>query len=170
MNNLAKTLLAGSALCALTTAPAMAQNVPAFPVTALHAGHVVNKTKLQVPGRQHLTYTFGVSTYIPAELDKKVKLLDTLYKWTSSLNCPLSEKPKIKKKPIYGKVGFFTETYSEGCSSGPTVYYGNTYKLTNPEGEGKTDSFVSALIGKFQNNGVKYRGKLNLDVSVEIGE
>jgi hypothetical protein len=48
------------------------------------------------------------------------------------------------------------------------VFYGNTYKLTNPEGEGKTDTFVSTLIGKFENNGVKYKGKLNMDVSVTI--
>jgi hypothetical protein len=62
-------------------------------------------------------------------------------------------------------VGFFTETYSNGC-----VAYGDTYKLTDPAGEGKTDSFVSSLIFTFQSGGVKYKGKLNLDVSVEIGE
>jgi hypothetical protein len=74
------------------------------------------------------------------------------------------KKPRITKKPIYGKVGFFAEAYSNGC-----VAYGDTYKLTDPAGEGKTDSFVSSLIIKFQSGGVKYRGKLNVDVGVEIG-
>jgi hypothetical protein len=44
MNNLTKTRLGGVALCALATAPAMAEDVPDFHVTVLHAGNVVNKT------------------------------------------------------------------------------------------------------------------------------
>ena len=74
MKSITKTLLGGAALCALATAPAMAGNVPHFNVTALHAGNVVNKTRIHSPGRQHVTYTFAVysSVSIPAsDLDKR---------------------------------------------------------------------------------------------------
>lgn len=64
MNSITKTLLGGAALCALATAPATAEDTSAFPVTAVHAGHVVNKTRVHTPGRTHLTYTFGVYTYV----------------------------------------------------------------------------------------------------------
>lgn len=45
MNAIIKMLLGGTALCALATASAVAGNVPAFHVTALHSGSVVNKTR-----------------------------------------------------------------------------------------------------------------------------
>jgi hypothetical protein len=35
---------------------------------------------------------------------------------------------------------------------------------------GHSDYFVSTLIGKFSNSGVKYKGTLILDVNVNIGE
>ncbi|HEX4157300.1 MAG TPA: hypothetical protein VHY79_02400 [Rhizomicrobium sp.] len=172
MNNLTKRLLAGSAICALATAAAIAGNVPHFSITALHAGHVVNKTRAHTPGRQNLTYTFSVSTYIPAsDLHKTVKLPD-VYKFNSYSTICSSPKQKIKvvpKKTQYAKIGTYTETYSEGCSSGPTLFYGDTYKLTNPAGEGHNDYFVSSLIGRFKNSHGKYKGTLNLDFTVSIG-
>jgi hypothetical protein len=86
---------------------------------------------------------------------------------------PTPQKIKIPKKSTYAKLGHatetYTETYSEGCGS-PTVFYGDTYKLTNPAGEGQTDRFVSALIAKYENGGQEYKGTLYLDVSVAIGE
>jgi hypothetical protein len=175
VNSITTALLGGTALCALATAPAIAGNISALHVTALHGGHLVNKTRVHSPGRTHLTYTFGsVSTYIPAsDLDKKVKLIDTYYKWNSSNSLCTTPKEKIKvvpKKTQYATIGTFTTTYSEGCASGPTVFYGDTYKLTNPEGEGHTDHFVSSLIGWFKNGGQKYKGTLNVDVTVNIGE
>ena len=45
------------------------------------------------------------------------------------------------------------------------MFYGNTYKLTDPDGFGNTDYFVSSLIGWFEN---QYKGTLNLDVSLFI--
>jgi hypothetical protein len=163
MNYLTKALLGSVALCALATAPAMAEDVPDFHVTVLHAGNVVNKTVFHNPSRQHLTYTFGAYASIPAELDKKIKLGDL-----ASWGCSSTGKAKITQKATYGKAGIYTETYSADCSGAGEVFYGNTYKLTNPAGEGKTDTFVSTLIGKFEKNGVKYKGTLNMDVSVTI--
>jgi hypothetical protein len=164
MNNITKTLLGGAALCALATAPAMAGDVADFHVTALHAGNVVNKTTIHNQSRTHLTYTFAVYTYIPAELNVKVKLSGTGY----SFGCSASEKAKITKQATYGKAGIDYETYSTGCGGAGEVYVVDTYKLTNPAGEGLTDHFTSSLIGKYENSGVKYKGTLNLDVSVTI--
>jgi hypothetical protein len=163
MNNLTNALLGSVALCALATAPAMAQDVPDFHVTVLHAGNVVNKTVFHDPSRQHLTYTFAAYASIPAELDKTIKL-GTLASW----GCSSTAKARITRKANYGKAGIYTETYSANCSGAGEVFYGNTYKLTNPAGEGKTDTFVSTLIGKFEKSGVKYKGTLNMDVSVTI--
>lgn len=172
MNLITKSLLGSAAVVALATAPAMAGGAPHLSVTALYAGHAVNKTKVHNPGRKHLTYTFGVSSYVPAsDLNVTVKLAGTYYKWNSNRSICTAPKEKIKvpKKSTYAKLGHSTETYSLGCSSGPTVFYGDTYDLTNSSGEGQTDSFVSTLIGKFSNSGVKYKGFLHLDVSVHIG-
>jgi hypothetical protein len=172
MNYITKTLLGSAALCALATAPSMAA-VPAFHVTALHAGHAVNKTLVVEKGRSHLTYTFGVSSYVPAsDLNNTVHLIYTYYKWNSndSLCTDPKEKIKVPKQSEYATLGTATETYDEGCSNGSTKFYGDTYDLTNSAGDGQTDSFTSKLIGKFENEGTKYKGTLNLDVDVHIGE
>jgi hypothetical protein len=51
------------------------------------------------------------------------------------------------------------------------VFYGDAYKLKDKSGFGKTDSFVSTLYGWYRlfGTGPKYKGTLNLDVSVAIG-
>jgi hypothetical protein len=176
MNNLTKTLLGGVTLSALMAAPAMAGKAPAFHVTALYAGgKVVNKTVSHNPSQSHMTFTFGVTTHVPAsDLKVKTRLSDTFYKWSSqtasSSKCGNPEtKISVPKKSAYGKPGTATKTINWHCDTGPSVYYGDTYKLTDPAGEGKTDSFVSILIGKWQWGKVKYKGTLNLDVSVAIG-
>jgi hypothetical protein len=178
MNSITKTLLGGVAFGALATAPAIAGgiNVPPFHVTALYAGKAVNKTKVHNPPHQcrySTCITDSVSTYVPAsDLDKKVNLIYTFYKFDSNSTLCSQPREKIKvvpKKTQYAKVGAATATYSEGCASGPTTFYGDNYKLTNPAGEGQTDSFVSTLIGKIKYNGRTYMERLNLDVSVKIG-
>jgi hypothetical protein len=176
MNKLTQTLLTGTALCALVAAPVMAQPThPAMRVTALHAGHVVNKTTFHSPGRQHVTYTFGGYTSIQAVLDKKVPVPGSFYKWNSTVSgsYTLCSTPKEKvkfdpKKTLYGKLSVATETYSFGCPSGPATFYGADYKLTTAGGFGQTDHFVISEIGWFQANGNKYKGTLNLDLSATI--
>jgi hypothetical protein len=173
MNKLTQTLLTGAALCALGAAPAMAQpKHPAMHVTALYAGHAVNKTKFHYPGRQQLTYTYGIYSTRQLVLDKKVPL-GAFYKWNSSNTLCSNPKQKVKfdsKKTQYGKLSVATETYSYGCPSGPTVFYGADYKLTDPAGFGNTDHFVVHDLGWFKNNGNKYKGTLNTDFSLTITE
>ncbi|HEY3636513.1 MAG TPA: hypothetical protein VGK90_00080 [Rhizomicrobium sp.] len=177
MNSITKTLLLGAAFGALATAPAVAGDVPNIHVLALHPGHqTVHKTSMHKGGVTNITSTIGVSTFVPAsDLDKKVKLADTFYLFYDSGSfCNSLGKQKFKlqeRKTQYAKLGYATLTYSGYCSStGPTVLHGNTYKLTNPQGEGKTDSFVSSMITRFVRNGVKYKWTVNLDVNVAIGE
>ena len=174
MNNLTKTLLGGVALTALAAVPANAakHSHPAFTVTALHAGHAVNKTKMHVPSRAHVTYTFGVSTSVSAaNAGTAVKLAGTYYKFNSysTLCSRPAQKVKVSpKKTALARVGTSTETYSFGCASGPTVFYGDTYTLNNGATSGETDSFVSTLTAKFMNSTGKYKGTLNLDVNVTV--
>ena len=172
MNNLSKTLLGGVAVAALSAAPAMAHKQLHVPhVQALHAGlgHVTNKTKMGNQKATHITYTFGVYSYQPASAAKNTHLIYTYYKWNSSGTLCSTPKEKIKapKKSVYAKIGTATETYSEGCASGPTIFTGDTW--SNKSGKsGETDTFVSTLTGKFKNGGAKYVGTLNLDVNVFI--
>jgi hypothetical protein len=174
MNKFTKSLLSGVALCALTPLPALAVSHPAFTFTAVHAGRMVNKTKFHVPERLHLTYTFSV--YASAKLDLGVKTqIGGLYRWNSTVSghSTICSNPKQKmtfdsKKTLYGKLSAATETYSMGCPSGPTTYYGTDYKLTDPNGYGKTDHFRSSLIGRFQGVGGRYKGTLNIDENLTI--
>jgi hypothetical protein len=166
MNAITKTLLAGAAFGALATAPALAEDIPPFHFKVLHGGHVVGKTRFHHAGRTHVTSTIEISTAIPAsDLDKTVKL-------GVFVDCSGKFKFKITKKPTYGKAGIYAMTQSEACigSSGGDMGYGNTYKLTNPNGEGKNDSFVSSVIGKVEYNGVKYKVTENVEYIIAIGE
>ena len=173
MNAITKTLLSSVALCALAAVPAAAGSHPAFSFTALHGGHAVNKTKLHNHGATHITYTFGVYSYISfsSAFGKKVPLAGSFYKWNSYSTFCSSPKQKIKvipKKTEYAKIGITTQTYSLGCPSGPTVFYGVTYKIYNPDAEGHTDHFVVEDRGRFKNANGKYRGLLNMDYTVFI--
>jgi hypothetical protein len=169
MNKLTTTLLGGVAMCALAAAPAMAAKHYAMHVTALHAGHQVNKSKMHAPGATHVTYTFGAYSYLSASSPPKTHILSTYYKWNNSGTICSAPKMKIKapKKSVYAKIGTASETYSFGCPSGQTVFLGDTW--TNKTGvSGNTDTFVSTLLGKFHNGSLKYKGTLNLDVTVFI--
>jgi hypothetical protein len=176
MNAVTQTLLAGVALGALATAPALAVDAPHFHVVALHAGRIVDKTKVREPGRQHLTYTGAVTTSVSAAaLHKKVILHDTFTKFSSNTasswecgNPPT--KINISKKATYGRAGTTTVVRNLHCTEGPSIFYGDTYKLKDPNGDGQTDRFVSTLIGKFARSGQKYNATLNLDVNVPIGQ
>ena len=164
MNNLTQTLLGGAALCALATAPAMAEDVADFHITALHAGNVVNKTVFHDPSRTHLTYTYAEYTYVPAsESNVEIKM----GAW--SFGCSASTKAKITKKAKFGRASIYTETVSTACDGAGEVYTGTEYEFTKPAGNGKPDSFSSRLIGKFETSGVKYKATLNVDSNVTIG-
>jgi hypothetical protein len=176
MNKITQTLLGGAALCALATAPAMAAGAPSIHVAAAHPGHqTVLKTSMQTGKIAHITQTIAVSTSDSAGLKQVVKLAGTYYTYYDSGSfCNSSEKQKQvlqSKKTKYAKLGTSTETYSGYCSTAPTVFYGDTYELVKKSGEGKSDSFVSTLVGKkIHYNGQVYDIDTNLDVSVAIAQ
>lgn len=179
MDRLTKTLLGGAALSALIAAPAVAGHAPNFHVQALHAGKRVNKTKMHSQTTGHVTYTISAYTSVPAsDLRQSVPLTVTFYKWNaySGYSCsnsdlqPAKDKLKVQKKSMYGKVRAATETYSFHCVYGPTAFYGDAYELKDTSGFGQTDHFRSTLYGKFRTSDRrKYKGTLNLNVSVTIG-
>ena len=173
MDKLTKTLLGGVALSLLATAPATAQQKhPGFSVSALYAGRAVKKTKLhnQVWCRgSSCTISFTTNVH-ESDLHKTGPLTHTFYKVNSNETICSNPRQRLKapKKSEYGKVHAATETYSLGCSNDPIVFYGDTYKLTDSSAKGKVDSFTSILKGEYMNNGMKYKGSLNMDVYVFI--
>jgi|HubBroStandDraft_2_1064218.scaffolds.fasta_scaffold578006_1 hypothetical protein len=179
MSKISQTLLGGAALFALATAPAMAGDVPDIHVAALHPGHAtfVRKTRMHLGNHvHHSCSTIVISTTVPAsDFRSVVKLAGTYYTfYDSGTFCNSSEKQKVKlraKKTQYAKLGTSTETYSGYCSTAPTVFYGDTYDLKKKKGEGKTDSFVSTLVGKnIHYNGGIYDINLPMEVVVHIGQ
>lgn len=178
MNQLTKTLLGGVALGALGACPSMAQQKhPASSLTAMHAGRVVNKTQLGRPEYHCLTHihascTFEIYTDVPAsDLRKTVPLAGTFFRWNSYSTLCSHPKQHIRawKKSTYAKITTGTQTYSVGCPSGPTEFYGDFYKLTDKSGFGKSDFFESELTGKFRNHYGKYKGRLIIAATVTIG-
>ena len=109
MNRLTRTLLSGAALSVLTVAPAVA-GPPRSHVQALHGGRVVYKTESRYrcgPDVTCETYTFGVSTSVPAsDFRKRVNLVNTFYKWCSTGSCLTEPKQRVKvpRKSRYGKI------------------------------------------------------------------
>jgi hypothetical protein len=178
MNKLTQTLLIGAAFCALMAAPVMAQPThPAMRITALHAGRTVNKTQLHDPYHCKISCDYYLSVYStkPANALPKSDLFGTYYKWNSvnasgyfTLCSNPKQKLKAPKKSKYARIYADTETYSLGCSCGPTVFHGDAW--TNKTGvAGDVDAFVSFLIGKFKGpGGGTYKGSINLYVDVGI--
>ncbi len=167
-------LLTGAALCSLSLAPALAASAPHVHVTALHAG-AVKKSAMKQAAPGAVTYTFSVSTSVStaSAYKNKTKLAGTFYKFNSNSSLCTQPKEKVKlmtKKTKYAKLSTGTETYSEGCSSGPTTFYGDIYDLQTKSAAGKTDTFASTLTAHFKNSSGKEKGKLTLDVNVAIGK
>ncbi|HEX3944347.1 MAG TPA: hypothetical protein VHW69_09695 [Rhizomicrobium sp.] len=178
MNKLTQTLLTGSALCALGVAPANAQPMhPAMHVTALHAGHVINKTTLPRAGdcnihRDTCYYTASIYTSKPADA-RKSDLYGTYYRWDGTVSgmntlCShLRQHIKVPRRSVYAKIDKGTETYSYGCPSGPTVFYGDRW--TNITGvPGDVDTFRSSLIAHWKHGYRKFKGTFYFDVNVSI--
>lgn len=164
--------MAGAAICTIGAAPAFAGSAPHFNVVALHGG-AVTKSVMHT-NTTNVTYTISVATSVSVASGYKVptKLAATYYTFQSNGSiCQAPKKEKVKlaaKKTKYAKLSTSTETYSEGCSSGPTTFYGDVYDLIKKSGKNKTDSFVSTLTADFTSSGTKYKGTLNLDVGVSI--
>jgi hypothetical protein len=145
---------------------------PAMHVTALYAGHAVNKTKFHKPCSVHCDYTYRIYSSKPADAHKS-DLYGTYYKWNSApdgyytICSNPKQKVKTPKKTVYGSTKADTESYSFGCPSGLTVFHGDAW--TNKTGvAGDVDKFQSSLTGHFKGPSGKYKGTMGFDVSVTI--
>ncbi|HEX3945621.1 MAG TPA: hypothetical protein VHW69_16200 [Rhizomicrobium sp.] len=142
-------------------------------VTALYAGHAVNKTKLHdLSDCRHSCYTYNIySSASASSVDQDI--FGTYYKWNSAPNgywtfCSNpKQKVKTPKKTVYGSTKADTESYSFGCPSGLTVFHGDAW--TNKKGvAGNVDKFDSYLIGHLKGPSAKYKGVMHFYVEVTI--
>jgi hypothetical protein len=167
-------LFAGVALSILSAAPALAGVAPHVHVTAMHPGSAINKTAMHHDKTGTLTYTFSIYTTIStkASYNKTTPLAATYYTWDNSYSiCDSPKKETITlstTKTAYAALSTGTETYSEGCSSGPTTFYGDIYDLTTKKAKNKTDTFSSDLKATIKDAQGKFKASLILDVSVAI--
>ena len=69
---------------------------------------------------------------------------------------------------LSGRVEAGILTYSLGCPSGPTKFYGDNYRLMDKARAGKTDRFESSLTAKFRTSHGQYKVRTIPDVSVYI--
>jgi hypothetical protein len=172
MNNLTIALLGGvsaTALVAVSASAGTMNHMTGQHLTALHAGKVINKSKMHNAGTTKIYSTISVFTYGTTSSNKQ-ELLGTFYKYNNSGDlCSVPKKSKIKaaKKSVYGKVATGSITYYEGCPGAQPTFYGDYW--TNKSGKsGQTDTFQSVLTANFTNGGAKYKGQLTLDVNVFI--
>jgi hypothetical protein len=169
-------LLVGAALCAISMAPVVAAPAPHIIAVAAHPGNAHVKTALHTGKIHQITSTIAISTGVSTSADykKKTPLVSTFYTFFDSGNfCKRSEKEKMKlpvKKTAYAKLSTGVETRTGYCSTAPTKFYGDNYDLQTRKAKGKTDKFISTLVGrKIHYNGGLYNIDLNLDVTVAIG-
>jgi hypothetical protein len=109
-------------------------------------------------GATHVTYTFGIYTYVSASTPLRTKIMGL-----SEKMCPAPQKVTLSpKKTVYGKVKLDL-TYTNGCETIAPIY--TLVKQPNP---GDTDEYEVTIISKFEQDGTKYKGKFNLDYNVDF--
>jgi hypothetical protein len=161
MNFLTRTMLAGTAICALSTAPALAAHAPNIHL----AGMRTTDLKLTVTGISHqktpthnpkyINYTTTINETLSAPETALFHKFNLLYAWAffdGGSNChainatkltfkatPTSTIHKIKKGSV---TGTYTNT-STGCIGLHLTYYGPNYKLLSSTAT--SDSFTGKL-------------------------
>jgi hypothetical protein len=173
--SLTKTLLAGVALCALATAPALA-SAPSFHLAGMtarsvtmHNGSVHSKTDIRDPGYTNFTATetFDASISETGFYKNPVLLWSQVWLYSSCGTVVPNEKGKAVVKPKYGKIAAGTMTgTASGCTNG-TIYtfIGPVYTLKSTTAT--SDSFTFDVDAKAP--GVRYKlylvGKTDLKIS-----
>ncbi len=149
----AKTLLAGAAICALCTAPAMTLAAPKLHLAGaednrlkVKPGSTHMKTNRAQPGITDVTYTLTLSGSLPPV--KQATLL-WAYTWQNTNTCipPKKESLAVPAKTKYAKITVGTTTgATSACPSSTFTFYGPDYKLKKSPKNG--DSFLADLIAK----------------------
>jgi hypothetical protein len=166
----AKTLLAGAAICALCTAPALAApNAHVVgsgfdsPAKLIHSKTKVNPNK--TPSQ---TVTFSFSATLSRAADFKVPVQFNQYTWQDTATClpPTHQTFKVSpKKTAAAKIGVGSTTgATSACPSSIFTFSGPLYELKSKTAT--SDSFTAALIAH------KYSGYtdiLNENWAINIG-
>jgi hypothetical protein len=170
-----KTLLAGAALCALATAPALA-SAPSFHLAGttaraitMHNGSMHSKTDVRDPGYTNFTetVTFAGTISETGFYKNPVLVWAEVWLYSSCGTAVPNEKGKVAKKAAHGKVAAGTSTgTATGCTNG-TVYtfIGPVYTLKSKTAT--SDSFTFDLDAKAP--GIKYKLKLVGNTNLTIG-
>jgi len=153
--SLVQTLLTGSAICALCTAPALSGEAPNIHVASaqsplrMKVGSALHhKTVGANPDIQSLTetLTFTGSLSFAADHDVPIMLWAELIYNQSTCMQPAKEKLVLPKKTAVAKISTGTVTGTiAGCGSKVFTYYGPIYDLKR---RAASDAFTGALIAK----------------------
>jgi hypothetical protein len=158
-----KTLLAGVALCALATAPALAK-APSFHLAGMTARNITmqsgvmhSKSNIHDPGYTNFTTTINFAGTISYAGFYKNPVLLWAEVWLYS-QCGTevpNEKGKAVVKPTAGKVKAGTETgAASGCATNVIyTFYGPVYTLKSKTAT--SDSFTFDVDAKA--TGIKYK-------------
>ena len=173
MNMFNKTLLAGAAICALASAPALASHAP-----NIHLAGVKTAVKMTVTGISHnktnivdkksytnYTTTISLAGSLTESVYYKNPVLLYAYDWIEDCTQPANQKFKITTKPTAGKAkaGSSTGTRSS-CGSTVFTYLGPVYELKSKTAT--SDSLVGQLAAKHTSSG--YNLTANFPTSLTI--
>jgi len=164
-----KTLLAGAALCALCTVPALAAP------PSIHMGGIDNamtmkightKSDMKQAGRPSFTETVTFTGTLSAASDLKVPVLLWAETWYSSASCtqPAHQVLTVPKTTAFAKIAHGTSSGTiSGCGSTIFNFFGPVYTLTDKHA--RSDSFPGSLSAK---NFVGYNLLLNANTDLTI--
>jgi opacity protein-like surface antigen len=163
---LAKTLLAGAAVCALCTAPALALAAPHIHlvgddnIAKVKPGSVHIKTGQVHNDLETLTETITFSASFPP-LKTKTLLWGETWQDTESCTPPKHESGMFPKKTKVAKISVGTSTGpTSACPSSTFTFYGPVYDLKKTA---KSDSFSGSIVAK------KYSGyNLTLNANTNL--
>ena len=170
--NFAKTLLAGAALCALATAPAMAapnihlkaapMGAHALKIKSVSVGHA--KTGIHDPSFTNYTVTFTLSGSLSRSYFFKKFVLLYAYDWTNGCT-DVGTKEVFKSVPNLTAVHKIKAATTTGtCSGSPLVFHGPDYKLLS--NSATFDSFTGALIAKKTSSGYNLRANIPTNLHI----
>jgi hypothetical protein len=144
----AKTLLAGAAVCALCTAPALAApSIHLAGADSLAKAHV--KTNVIHRNATTLTETITFTGTLSTATFHKVPTLLWAETWQDTATCipPANEKGSFKQTTAAAKVSNGSSTgATSACPSSTFTFYGPVYKLTAKHAT--SDSFSGTVIAK----------------------
>lgn len=165
-STLLTTMLAGAAVCALSTAPAFAAHAPSIHLALFNKSMAkvarigFAKTNIKdlrphntstINFTETLTFSFTQALTATQFVNNPILLwAETWYAQTSGGKCiqPPKQKQKFSKATLKGaKVKTASTTSTNPCGTGNFVYLGPTYELKAKHGTG-ADSFTGNLTTK----------------------